>query len=118
MLELTLGIDDAGRGPVIGPMVLAGCLVEKDKEEKLKNLGVKDSKLLTAKSREKLLEEIRTISKDSDYEIMLRCKKIFDGYNQIPEGLIDAWGNTYQRIESFGGLSDALEELARIKFLE
>ena len=32
---LTLGIDDAGRGPVIGPMVLAGCLID---EESAKNL--------------------------------------------------------------------------------
>ncbi len=70
MTELTLGIDDAGRGPVIGPMVLAGCLVKKGDEEKLKSLGVKDSKLLTAQKREKILEEIRIIAKDSDYEIL------------------------------------------------
>ncbi len=34
---LTLGIDDAGRGPVIGPMILAGCLMdEKTEKEKYK----------------------------------------------------------------------------------
>ena len=36
------GIDEAGRGPVIGPMVMAGVLVGKDKAAELKKLGVKD----------------------------------------------------------------------------
>jgi ribonuclease HII len=56
---LILGIDDAGRGPVIGPMVLAGCLVNKDIEKEFVKLGVKDSKILTAKKRERLAEEIK-----------------------------------------------------------
>jgi ribonuclease HII len=40
------GIDEAGRGPMIGPLVIGiACMDEKD-EHKLKSLGVKDSKLL------------------------------------------------------------------------
>jgi len=54
-----LGIDDAGRGPVIGPMLLCGVLIESEKEKELKELGAKDSKLLTPAQREKLAEIIK-----------------------------------------------------------
>ena len=43
---LILGIDDAGRGPVIGPMVLAGCLVNDEIKKEFKKLGVKDKSSL------------------------------------------------------------------------
>jgi len=54
-----LGIDDSGRGPVIGPMVLAGVLIDRKTELKFRKLGVRDSKLLTAKRREFLAKQIK-----------------------------------------------------------
>lgn len=48
---LLIGIDDAGRGPIIGPMVMAGVLIEKEQENDLKKLGAKDSKLLSHPQR-------------------------------------------------------------------
>lgn len=54
-----LGIDDAGRGPLIGPMILGGVLIEQDKEKELKTLGAKDSKLLSHPERIRLAELIR-----------------------------------------------------------
>jgi ribonuclease HII len=56
---LILGIDDAGRGPVIGPMVLAGCLIKKETEKEFIKLGVRDSKTILPKKRDKLAEEIK-----------------------------------------------------------
>ncbi len=61
MGELILGIDDAGRGPVIGPIILAGCLIDSDIEKELKRLGVKDSKELTHARREFLVGKIKEI---------------------------------------------------------
>jgi len=52
------GADEAGRGPVFGPMVLCGVLLEERMLEGLKTAGVRDSKLLTPKRRETLAELI------------------------------------------------------------
>ncbi len=57
-MTLICGIDEAGRGPVIGPMVMSGILIEESDIPKLKSLGVKDSKLLTKKQRNLLFKKI------------------------------------------------------------
>jgi ribonuclease HII len=59
---LVAGIDEAGRGCVIGPLVVAGITVKEENLSTLAALGVKDSKLLTAKKRETLLPEIIRIA--------------------------------------------------------
>jgi ribonuclease HII len=58
---LIAGVDDAGRGAVIGPLVIAGVLLRQEDLQTLKELGVKDSKLLTPHRREVLAGEIRKI---------------------------------------------------------
>lgn len=59
-----LGIEEAGRGPVIGPLVMVGLLIDEEDEEKLVKIKVKDSKLLTPKQREALYDKIIDIAKD------------------------------------------------------
>lgn len=58
---LVAGVDDAGRGAVIGPLVIAGVLMEEKDLPKLKDLGVKDSKLLSPGRREALAIEIKRV---------------------------------------------------------
>lgn len=55
------GVDDAGRGSVIGPLVIAGIVIQKENLPSLVELGVKDSKLLSPRRREKLAQEIKTL---------------------------------------------------------
>jgi ribonuclease HII len=54
-----LGIDDAGRGPVLGPMILAGVIINKEDEHKIKTLNARDSKLLTPKQRKEIAEQLK-----------------------------------------------------------
>ena len=63
MSSKLLGIDEAGRGCVIGPLVIAGVLIEKEKLNALIKLGVKDSKRLTRCRREELLPAIEEIAR-------------------------------------------------------
>jgi ribonuclease HII len=58
---ITSGIDEAGRGPVIGPMVMAICAIDENKVHLLDEMGVKDSKLLTKQKREELFIQIQNI---------------------------------------------------------
>ena len=57
------GIDEAGRGPVIGPMVMCACVIDAKYEKELKSLGVKDSKKLTPKQREDLYPQVKKMCK-------------------------------------------------------
>lgn len=59
---LIAGVDDAGRGAIIGPLVIAGILVDEKDIHKLTELGVRDSKLLSPKRRKTLEKEIKKIA--------------------------------------------------------
>lgn len=58
--DVLVGIDEAGRGPVFGPLVVAG--VSGADQEPFRALGVKDSKLLSPKRRKELEPEIRRLA--------------------------------------------------------
>ncbi len=54
------GIDESGRGPLLGPLVVAGVLIPTD--EPLKDIGVRDSKQCTPKRREQLAVQINKLA--------------------------------------------------------
>ena len=56
------GVDEAGRGPVIGPLAIAGVLLDEADLPRLADLGVRDSKLLSPRRRERLAGEIRELA--------------------------------------------------------
>lgn len=72
-----MGIDDAGRGPLIGAMLMAGVLVNETGQKKLKKIGCKDSKQLTREKREQLFDKIQEISEG--YHIVATSPTEIDG---------------------------------------
>lgn len=61
--KLVCGIDEAGRGPVIGSLFIAGALFNESDTPTLKKEGIKDSKLLLHKKRIELSKIIKKIAK-------------------------------------------------------
>ena len=64
---LVCGVDEAGRGSMLGPLVVAAIAIEKSQINKLSKIGVKDSKKLSAKARDSLYKQIIKIV--DDYQI-------------------------------------------------
>ena len=56
------GVDEAGRGSIIGPLVVAGISIRESKIAQLREMGVRDSKMLTAKARARLFGEILKVA--------------------------------------------------------
>jgi ribonuclease HII len=59
-----LGIDEAGRGSVIGPLVVGGVMIDEEDEHLLAKIGVRDSKELTPAQRERMAVQIKKVAKD------------------------------------------------------
>lgn len=70
------GVDDAGRGSVLGPLVIAGVSIERTKIKCLSEIGVKDSKQLSPNAREILYKKIIAIV--DNYYIARISPKIID----------------------------------------
>jgi ribonuclease HII len=70
-----LGIDEAGRGSVLGPMVIAGVVVPEKMEKVLGRMGVKDSKRLTPNRRTILSRKLR---KMFEYKIIVITAREID----------------------------------------
>ena len=76
------GVDEAGRGSMLGPLVVAGITISRTKINLLKKLGVRDSKKLSPAAREHLYKKI--IEVVDDYYVV-----------RIPPGIIDKSVSTH-----------------------
>lgn len=74
-VSLIAGIDEAGRGPLAGPVVSAAVILKPN----TRIPGLADSKLLSAKKREELFPQI--IEKALDYSISIVSHIVIDDVN-------------------------------------
>ena len=70
------GVDEAGRGSMLGPLVVAGITISKSKIKLLKKLGVRDSKKLSPAAREYLYKKI--IETVDDYHVIRIPPRVID----------------------------------------
>ena len=62
MMALHLGIDEAGRGSVLGSLVVCGCVVREERIPRLAAIGLADSKELSPERRTELAAKIRGLA--------------------------------------------------------
>ena len=85
------GVDEAGRGPLCGPVCVAACILDPENPV----YGINDSKKLTEKKREALFDEI--CEKALAYRIVFVGPEVIDR-----ENILQA---------TMGGMQQAVEEL-------
>jgi ribonuclease HII len=73
------GVDEAGRGPVIGPLVVAGVVIQDDSI--LRKIGVRDSKQVSPKKRETLAKQIKHYAEQ--YEILVIAASDIDDLRRV-----------------------------------
>ena len=69
------GVDEAGKGPVVGPLVVAAVAVNNAKD--IANLGIKDSKQLTQRKRKELYNRIKA---EFNFAVEIIKPEIVDEY--------------------------------------
>jgi ribonuclease HII len=115
---LVAGVDEAGRGCIIGPLVVAGVLVKEENLPVLRQLGVKDSKLLSPKKREALFNEITSLAENrhvikippSEIDHAVECQIKLHKLNRLEAKTMTQIINILKPNEAYLDAADVLEE--------
>ena len=109
-LKYICGIDEAGRGPLAGPVVVGAVVMPRDSKLEFMN----DSKKVTAKRREKLYDEIKETA--LAYGIGIVPQNVIDEINILnatKKGLHEALGQVIEKLKAKPDIVivDALREI-------
>lgn len=94
--EEYIGTDESGKGDFFGPLVIASVLIDKNKSNQLKLIGVKDSKEINDNTILKIAKEIRTIVAEDSRNIVIinpeKYNQLYEKFNNLNKLL--AWGHS------------------------
>ena len=100
MGSLIAGVDEAGRGSVIGPIVVCCASCSRDDSKRLKKLASRDSKQLTPPQREEAYSELRKFCtfrteeiSASDLNSLMRTTTLNDIEAKAMAGLVKGAGD-------------------------
>lgn len=104
-MDYVIGCDEAGRGCVLGALVMAAFAVPKEREPELKAAGAKDSKELSPQKREELAKSLASMGKYMTRHIsaaeinvaMLKKKSLNELEAEIIAELLDAFVLSLQK---------------------
>ena len=88
-----IGVDEVGRGPAIGPLVVASLAVPENDVQRLVKIGVRDSKKISKAKREMIEEYIFATLKECDWKFCvlpispksIDISRSFKSLNEIEE---------------------------------
>ena len=115
---LVAGVDEAGRGCVIGPLVIAGLLIKEENLKLLAQLGVKDSKLLSPKKREVLFIEIMHVAErhhivkltPKEIDCVVESRRKLHKLNRLEAQTMAQIINTLKPDEAYVDAADVVED--------
>ena len=82
---MIIGIDEAGRGCIIGPMVICAAAINPMEEYKLKAMGVKDSKKLSPAQRENLYGKVGRLCKYTTVKVTAQELNVMMDHHNLNE---------------------------------
>ena len=69
MSSVIIGVDEAGRGPAIGPLVVSSICIPSGDLPHLESIGAKDSKAMSARKRSEVESSIMSASVNRDWRV-------------------------------------------------
>lgn len=100
---MIVGIDEAGRGPAIGPLVVCGVQANEKQIVEFEKLGITDSKLLSPKKRQELEKHIRNILGETHIHLVILSAQDIDARFANKKNLndleADATANILQKLK-------------------
>jgi ribonuclease HII len=107
-----LGLDEAGRGSVLGPLVVGGFLMDESRLPALAALGVKDSKLLTPQGRNEVFSGLAAIGERVHVKIPPRTVDRWVARNGLNELEAQAFGRLVRTTQPDVTYVDACDPVA------